>query len=106
MAEELRKQSDRNFSNRQGLAAVVDASRVPPQAVEIEQAVLGALMTDNEAAIELSGFLEAQHFYHAWHAAIYESIVALVQRQVPVDLYTVHQALVDNGKIEAVGGAS
>ena len=74
--------------------------------MEIEQAVLGALMTDNEAAIELSGFLEAQHFYHAWHAAIYESIVALVQRQVPVDLYTVHQALVDNGKIEAVGGAS
>jgi len=106
MAEELRKQWDRNFPKRRGLAAVVDASRVPPQAVEIEQAVLGALMTDNEAAIELSGFLESQHFYHAWHAAIYESIVALVQRQVPVDLYTVHQALIDNGKIEAVGGAS
>lgn len=105
MAEEVRKSGEGGFAKRVTVQPMVDAGRVPPQAVEIEQAVLGALMTDNEAAIELSGFLEPQHFYHAWHAAIYESIVSLVQRQVPVDLFTVRQTLSDGGQLDTVGGA-
>lgn len=104
MAEEIRKAASGAPVRRFGAQELVDVGRVPPQAVEIEQAVLGALMIDDEAAITLSGFLEPQHFYHAWHAAIYESIAALVQRQVPVDLYTVRQALDDSGQLETVGG--
>lgn len=104
MGGEIHKPHDAGFGKRTAAQLVPDAGRVPPQAVEIEQAVLGALMTNNEAAIELNGFLESQHFYHAWHAKIYEAIDSLVQRQVPVDLFTVRQFLSDSGDLDTIGG--
>lgn len=81
-------------------------ARIPPQALDLEQAVLGALITDDEAAIALDEFLQPEHFYHVWHQKIYAAIQTLVRRQQPVDLLTVQQELKDQAILDQVGGST
>ena len=100
MPEEIRKPSS---SSRSSYAPVV-GERVPPSAVEIERALLGALMLEHDLAIDLNEFLHPEHFYDPRHRNIYEAIVALVRANRPVDLLTVRQQLADEGTLQLVGG--
>ena len=100
MPEEIRKPSS---SSRSSYVPVV-GERVPPSAVEIERALLGALMLEHDLAIDLNEFLHPEHFYDPRHRNIYEAIVALVRANRPVDLLTVRQQLADEGTLQLVGG--
>jgi replicative DNA helicase len=82
------------------------ADKLPPQAVEVEQAVLGAMLIDNRAvgrAIEVLG-TDGSAFYHDPHGRIYQAMVGLYERSEAVDQLTVSEELKRRRQIDAVGG--
>ena len=78
--------------------------RVPPQNIEAEQAVLGAMMIDKEAISKATEILNENDFYRQDHRAVYQVIVDLFSRNQAVDMVTVTEALKREGKLEDVGG--
>ncbi len=78
--------------------------KLPPQAVELEEAVLGALMLEKEAYFEVGEILKPEAFYKESHAKIYKAIADLSGKQEPVDLLMVTEQLKKNGTLEEVGG--
>lgn len=79
--------------------------KTPPQAVELEQAVLGALMLDQNALNNAIEVLRIESFYKPEHQTIFNAIKTLFERSEQVDLLTVTQQLSKEGKLEEVGGA-
>src|SRR5882672_9380497 len=79
--------------------------KLPPQAPDLEQAVLGALMLEKNALTAVVEFLRSDHFYSEQHKEIYNAIVDLFKSSDPVDMRTVVAQLRKNGKLEVVGGA-
>jgi replicative DNA helicase len=79
--------------------------KMPPQAVELEEVVLGALMLEKDALTNVIDILKPESFYREAHEEIYKAIVQLFNNSEPVDLMTVTNQLRKNGKLEIVGGA-
>lgn len=79
---------------------------VPPQAVELEEAILGALMLEKDSIIAVQEFLTADAFYTETHRTIYRAIEKLSAELSPIDLYTVTERLKLDKQLKAVGGAS
>jgi replicative DNA helicase len=86
-------------------ATAGDIGKLPPQAVELEEAVLGALMLERDTLDITIEILVADAFYKEAHGYIYQSIRSLHSRNEPVDILTVTQQLKRDGKLELVGGA-
>ena len=78
--------------------------KLQPQAIELEQAVLGALMIDNESLSDTIDSLQAEYFYKAEHQKIFEAIVSLFNHTQPVDILTVSEELKRMQELEFVGG--
>lgn len=91
-----------DFHNKD-LAELVHG-KAQPQAVPLEEAVLGALMLDREAFGIVDSVLKADDFYLAAHQHIYRAISGLSERCDPVDLLTVTEELKKSGNLDAVGG--
>ena len=81
------------------------AGRVPPQALDVEQAVLGAMLLEKDALASVIAVLEPEAFYQPAHEKIYVAMRGLFKRNAPVDLITVTEELRRQGDLEAVGGA-
>ena len=79
---------------------------VMPQAPEIEKAVLGALMIDKDAYLEVCDLLRPESFYEPRNQMVYEAIQLLSADESPVDVLTVTDKLGKMGKLEEVGGPS
>lgn len=77
---------------------------VQPQAVEVEKAVLGALMIDRDAYAIVSEILSPESFYEPRNQMVYTAICDLVMNEKPVDILTVTDQLAKNGTLEEVGG--
>ena len=77
---------------------------VQPQALEFEEAVLGALMIEQDAYSQVSEILRPESFYDHRHQLIYEAIRTLNLQQKPVDILTVTEHLNTMGNLEEVGG--
>ncbi len=75
-----------------------------PQAVEMEQAVLGALMVDSEAYAEVSDLLQEEAFYEPKNQIVFRAIRTLSLEQKPIDVLTVIGKLKEEGELEKVGG--
>ncbi len=80
------------------------AGRMPPQAVDVEQAVLGAVLIERDAIPKAIEILPADAFYDGRHQKIYEAVEALFERGHPVDLITLSEELKRRGEYEAIGG--
>lgn len=80
-------------------------AKVQPQAIPLEQAVLGALMLTREAVLQVVDLLSPESFYLDSHQLIYKAIVSLFNRSEPVDLLTVTEELRRSGDLERVGNA-
>ncbi len=78
--------------------------RIPPQALELEEAVLGAMLIDKKGVDEVIDILQPDAFYKNAHQHIFEAIYQLFQDSQPVDLLTVSSELRKKGKLETVGG--
>lgn len=80
--------------------------RIPPQNVEAEQSVLGAMLIEREAISRVAEFLRAEDFYREAHRLIYNAIVELYNKNEAVDLITITEQLKRVDKLEVVGGIS
>ncbi|MBI3220054.1 MAG: replicative DNA helicase [Bacteroidetes bacterium] len=79
--------------------------KLPPQAVDLEEAILGALMLEKNALTAVVEFLRPDHFYKEQHKEIFTAIIDLFKASEPVDMRTVVAQLRKNAKLELVGGA-
>jgi len=87
-------------------APQIDLGRVPPQALDLEEAVLGAMMLDNNAVNDAIDILRTPDaFYDPKHRSIFEAIHGLFRNSQVVDLLTVTEQLRKNGELEIAGGA-
>jgi replicative DNA helicase len=84
----------------------VSIDRLPPQSIEAEQSVLGALLIDRDAVIEVAELLRPEDFYRQAHGTIYAAVIELSERREPVDLVTVSEVLERQGLLDAVGGSA
>jgi replicative DNA helicase len=82
-----------------------EIGKLPPQAVELEEAVLGALMLEKDALTAVIDVLQPKSFYKEAHGRIFSAIQNLFQRSEPIDILTVTQELKRTGELEIVGGA-
>ncbi len=80
------------------------APRLPPQALEAEQSVLGGLLLDGDKWDEVAGEVGAEDFYHNNHRLIFSAVAGLQRNGQPVDLVTVEQQLQTEGHLAQIGG--
>lgn len=67
--------------------------RIPPHSIEAEQSVLGAILIDKNAIVEVAGFLRPEHFYEDRHGQIFSAMLALYEERRPIDLLTLGEKL-------------
>lgn len=82
----------------------LEKGKIPPQALDLEEAVLGAMMADKKGVDEVIDILHPSVFYKKVHRYIYEAIYTLFEASEPIDLLTVSAQLKKQEKLEAVGG--
>lgn len=80
--------------------------RIPPQSIEAEQSVLGAMLIDKEAIASATEVLKPEDFYKEANGIIFDAIVKIYQRGEPVDLITLPEQLKNTNILEQVGGVS
>ena len=83
----------------------LDLGKLPPQALDLEESVLGALMLEKDALTDVVDILRPENFYKDANKEIYQSIIDLFNNSEPVDLLTVTAQLKKNGKLDFVGGS-
>lgn len=79
---------------------------VPPQDIEAEQAVLGAIFLDADALIEAMAVIEPQDFYRHAHQIVFRSMIALNDRNENIDIITLKSQIESENTLEDVGGIS
>lgn len=100
----LKTQQQKQLRNPQISLDRTTEGRVPPQATDIEEAVLGAILLEKEAFSEISTILEPESFYIYAHQIIFTVMRDLCLEEQPIDLHTVSQRLQREGKLDEVGG--
>jgi replicative DNA helicase len=80
--------------------------RVPPQAIQAEQAVLGAILLESRAMDTVLEYLDTDSFYSNEHRKIFDAIHAIYEREQAIDLITVAAELERKGQLESIGGGS
>ncbi|TAF63589.1 MAG: replicative DNA helicase [Cytophagales bacterium] len=80
--------------------------KLPPQATDLEDAILGALMLEKDALLSVGDILHPESFYKEANKEIYKAIQQLSANSQPIDMLTVTQQLRKTGMLEFVGGAS
>jgi len=80
--------------------------RMPPQNIEAEQSALGSLMLDKEAIIQVADILKPDDFYRGIHANIYQVMLALYEKNEPIDLLSLTNRLEEKKQLEEIGGTS
>jgi len=106
MAEKNSNKTERLGTVRRRTGDPLSAlGKLPPQAIDLEEAVLGALMLEKDALTAVVDILLPDSFYKDAHKMVYEAILDLFNAGEPIDLLTVTNQLRKNGKLELVGGA-
>ena len=82
----------------------LEQGKLPPQALDLEQVVLGAMMIDKKGVDEVIDILSPEAFYKESHRYIFESVFKLFENSEPIDLLTVSSQLRKDGKLDMVGG--
>ncbi|TSC95608.1 MAG: DNA helicase [Parcubacteria group bacterium Athens1014_26] len=80
--------------------------KLPPQNIEAEQSVLGALMIDKNAIINVADILIAEDFYKPAHYKVYEAILNLYEKHEPIDILSVTTKLKENESLKSIGGTT
>lgn len=102
MAKSYQKSKPKSDTNIEVLG--LEMGKKPPQALDIEEAVLGALMLEQHAIADIVDILIPECFYKEVNRKIYRAIASLAVRHAPVDIYTVADELKKSNDLEAIGG--
>lgn len=81
-------------------------AKIPPQNLDAEMSLLGAILIDEEVLADISDKLNAQDFYDKRHALIFEAMIRLYERHRPVDLLTLSDQLTKKGELDIIGGSA
>ncbi len=81
-------------------------AKIPPQNLDAEMSLLGAILIDEEVLADISDKLNAQDFYDKRHTLIFESMMRLYERHRPVDLLTLSDQLTKKAELEIIGGSA
>ena len=81
-----------------------DLGKLPPQALELEESVIGAMMIEKDAFNTVADLLRPESFYADKHRFIFEAIRSLAAKEAPVDVLSVAEELKRSGKLELAGG--
>jgi replicative DNA helicase len=81
-----------------------ESARIPPNAVDLESQILGAILIDNQVMNELNQFLDYTHFYRPAHGIIFQAIINLDSKREPIDPNTLKEELKRLDKLTEVGG--
>jgi len=101
----MEKKQSREFVKTSNPSVInLQQGKIPPQALELEDAVLGAMLIDKKGVDEVIDLIQPEAFYKAAHQTIFEAIFQLFQDSQPIDLLTVSSELRKKGKLESVGG--
>ncbi|MGB7784547.1 MAG: replicative DNA helicase [Salinimicrobium sp.] len=96
--------SPKNYNYSSGNVINLEKGKIPPQAVDLEEVVLGAMMIDKKGVDEVIDILQPDVFYKTAHQYIFEAIFKLFENSEPVDLLTVSNQLKQDQKLEQAGG--
>jgi replicative DNA helicase len=104
--ENRQKRRDRIQTIREAMSHTLggELGKLPPQAVDLEEAVIGAMMLEQTAVNVVIDILKADSFYKDAHGRVYNAILTLFQKGEPIDLLTVTHQLRKQGELEVVGG--
>ena len=80
--------------------------KVPPQSIEAEQSLLGALLIDKDSIVRVADMVTAEDFYRGIHQQIFQAIKELYEKREPIDLLSLTARLEAKGQLETVGGRS
>ena len=83
---------------------IFNVGKIPPQEIEIEKAVLGAIMIEKDSLLDVIDILNINSFYLDNHKEIYKAIIQINERSESIDILTVSNQLKTNGKLELIGG--
>ena len=103
---EQRNSSRRKPARNNESDQLAQLGRLQPQAVELEKAVIGACIIEQDAFAMVSDFLKPQSFYESKHQVIFEAIQSLAATNAPIDVLTVVEQLQKKGELENAGGAA
>ena len=98
--------SNRSTTSSVGATKTTTLAKLPPQSLEAEQSVLGALMINQEAIAKVADSLHEEDFYRQDHAAIYRAMITLFEKRMPIDVVTLTDQLERTDQLAAVGGAT
>lgn len=101
MAENIRNRR----INKGSISNIIETGKIQPQAVDLEEAVLGALMLEKNAITIISNILTPESFYKEAHVIIFNVIRDLFSSAQPIDILTVTSELRKRGQLDIVGGA-
>ncbi len=87
-----------------GTLIQLERGKIPPQAIDLEEVVLGAMMIDKKGVDEVIDILSPEAFYKEAHQHIFEAILKLFESSEPIDLLTVSSQLKKDAKLDVVGG--
>lgn len=93
-----------SYSHRSSQVISLEKGKLPPQAIDLEEVVLGAMMIDKKGVDEVIDILKAEVFYKQAHQFIFEAIYKLFEDSQPVDLLTVSEQLKRDKNLDAAGG--
>ncbi len=93
-----------SFTPKKSTIISLEKGKIPPQALDLEEAVLGAMMIDKKGVDDVIDILHPEVFYKEAHQLIYEAIFVLFKNSEPTDLLTVANQLRKTNNLEAVGG--
>jgi replicative DNA helicase len=96
----------RTKSAGDGAAPGAATGRVPPHDLELEKAVLSALLLDNQAIHSVLTEVKPDDFYHPSHQQLYQAMLALQDENEPVDLHTLSDYLTRQKRLDAIGGVT
>lgn len=80
--------------------------KIPPQNIEAEQAVLGAVLVDKDALYKVAGSIAADDFYREDHKTIFSAMLELFEKRSPIDLVTINDELKKKNLLDKAGGAT
>ena len=83
----------------------LEHGKLPPQAIDLEEAVLGALLLEKEAVNAVIDILQPESFYKDSHSRIFSAIKNLFGKSEPIDILTVTNELKSSGELDIIGGA-
>lgn len=83
----------------------LEGSKLPPQNIELEEAILGAIMIQSDCLDEIENILKPEIFYNERNSLIYKAILELRKNKKPIDILTVTDELRKKGNLESIGGA-